>query len=91
MVESDRVASKGNVEIIDVSLAVDFPVGLVSYPIAASETKLGETELFSVMAFRAPVYILPPIFNGNTKFNLSAAGTMPMVYRNVSYSLILRL
>ena len=91
MAESDRVASEGNVEIVDVSLAVDFPVSLVSYPTAASETKLGETELFGVMAFGAPVYMPPPIFNGNTKFDLSAAGTMPMICRNVSYSLIFRL
>jgi hypothetical protein len=89
--ESDRVASEGNVEIVDVSLAVDFPGGLVGYPTAASETKLGETEQFGVMALGAPIYMLPPVFDGNTKFDLSAAGTMAVVGKNVSYSLIFRL
>lgn len=35
--------------------------------------------------------MLPPVFDGDTIFHLSAAGTMAVVGKNVSYSLMFRL
>jgi hypothetical protein len=65
MAESDWVAPERHVEIVDMILAVGFPIYLASYPPAAPETKFGEARLLLVVVFGAPVHMLPPVFDGD--------------------------
>jgi len=53
MPESDWVAPERHVEVVDVILAVGFPICIPSYPPAAPETKLGETGLLLMVVFRS--------------------------------------
>jgi hypothetical protein len=65
MAENDWVAPERHVEIVDMILAVGFPIYLASYPPAAPETKFSEARLLLVVVFGAPVHMLPPAFDGD--------------------------
>jgi hypothetical protein len=65
MAKSDWVAPERHIEIVDMTLAVGFPIYLASYPPTAPETKFGEAILLLVVVFGAPVHMLPPVFNGD--------------------------
>ena len=55
------------IAIIDIILAVGFPICLATYPPAIPEAKFGEAKLLLIVVFRAPVYILLPPFYTNAK------------------------
>ena len=74
--EDDWVAPERHVETVDVVLAVGFPISLASYPPAAPEAKFGEARWFLLVVFGAPVYMLPPVFDVNTKRSVSRSGRM---------------
>jgi hypothetical protein len=63
--ESDWVAPERHVEIVDMILAVGFPIYLASYPPAAPETEFGEARLLLVVVLGASVHMLPPVFDGD--------------------------
>jgi hypothetical protein len=65
MPESGWVTLERYIEVINVILAVGFPIYIPSYSPATPETKLGETKLLLIVVFEALVHILPFIFNGN--------------------------
>jgi hypothetical protein len=61
--ENDWVAPERHVDIVDVVLAVGFPIHLASYPPAAPEAKFGEARWLLMVGFGAPVHMLPPVFD----------------------------
>jgi hypothetical protein len=65
MAESDWVALERHVEIIDVILAVGFPIYLATYPLATPEAKFSEARFILIVVFGALVYMLPPLFHSN--------------------------
>jgi hypothetical protein len=64
MTESDRIAPERHVEIVDVVLAVGFPIYLAIYPPAAPEAKFSKARLLLMVVFGAPINMLPPPFHG---------------------------
>jgi hypothetical protein len=65
MTESDRFAPERYIEIVNMILAVDFPICLAGYPPAAPEAKFGEARLLLMVVFGAPIHMLPPLFHDN--------------------------
>jgi hypothetical protein len=64
--ENNWFAPERQIEFVDISLAVGFPVCLAGYPPAAPEAKLGESRLLLIVGFEAPVDMLPPLFHDDT-------------------------
>jgi len=61
--ESDWFVPERHIEIIDMILIMDFLICLAGYLAAISEVKFGEVRLFLIIVFKAPVYMLPPLFH----------------------------
>jgi hypothetical protein len=61
--ENDWFAPERHIEIVDMILAVGFPICLAGYPPAAPEAKFGEARLLLMVVFGAPVHMLPPLFH----------------------------
>ena len=63
MAESDWFAPERHIEIVDMILAVGFPICLAGYPPAAPEAKFGEARLLLMVVFGALIYMLPPLLH----------------------------
>jgi hypothetical protein len=61
--KNDWVAAERHIDIIDVVLAVGFLIHLAIYPPATPEAKFGEARWLLMVGLRAPVHMIPPIFD----------------------------